>query len=256
MDNIANWLASASASLWLLLWVLGSALVYALGTHVLWLTRSTSLRRSLYLRWLEQVGRFVFFLGIPYLALGGWPRRPYQGLLSLDALGLVGLNEGWPVARWLDTVGTGLGLGLLTLLILILAWTNVKRNIDGSQLRCPPRPWWALLVDVAYSEVHWAFYRASLALVRDDVYAGAFLGLGLIYAEWAINPFWRQDWRLPSLAARRWLRATLALAIALLFLLTRNLWVCFGVHLLLELAFWKVICGPVPCIDAQDSPFA
>ena len=39
---------------------------------------------------------------------------------------------------------------------------------------------------------------------------------------------------------RSWLRAALALGMALVFLLTRNLWVCLAVHTLIELGFWQL----------------
>jgi hypothetical protein len=87
---------------------------------------------------------------------------------------------------------------------------------------------------VLYLEVHWAFYRGALAVILDDGYAGAFLGLGLVYLEWSLDPFWRRGWGLGSQAAQRWLRAALVLIIALLFLLTRNLWVCLVAHSLIE----------------------
>lgn len=236
MADIAHQLAAISTSAPLPFWVLGSVLAYVLATGVLWLLKSIELRRSLSGRWLEQVGRFLFFLGIPYLALGGWPRRPFHGLLSLEDMGLVGLSQRWPVTRWLEATGTGLALGFFALLILILAWMIAGRG----RLCFPPRPWWALLVDVIYLEVHWSFYRGALAVVLGDPYAGVFLGLGLVYVEWGLNPFWREGWRSKSLAAGRWLRAAMALVVALIFLLTRNFWVCLLVHGLIEPAFWQL----------------
>jgi len=197
-----------------------------------------------------QVGRFFFFLGIPYLALGGWPRQPYQGYLSLADLGLVGLTLDWPVTRWLGSVGLGLGLGLVALLILAFAWLNADRTAESSRLSFPSRSWWVLVVDVFYLQVHWAFYRGGLAIALDDLYAGVFWGLGLVYLEWGLNPFWRQDWRLESEAAGRWLQAALALVTALIFLLTRNLWICLGVHGLLVLVFWLV--GAASKADGED----
>jgi hypothetical protein len=228
----------------LLFWTVGSLLAFVLGTNLLWLTRSISVRRTSYGRAFEQAGRFVFFLGIPYLVLGGWPRRPFQGLLSLEDLGLVGVNPRWPATRWLDAAGTAVGLGLVAFLVLALAWTNVHRGSPDSRLRFLPRPWGVILVDVLYLQVHWAFYRSALAVTLGDLYPGVFLGLGLIYLEWSLNPFWRQGWQSESQAAVRWLEAALALLVALLFLLTRNLWACLAVHLILELAFRRLWSGP------------
>jgi hypothetical protein len=228
----------------LLPWILGSVLAYALATNALWLARRTTLWRQTSARWLAQIGRFLFFLVIPYLALGGWPRQPFQGFLSLDDLGLVGLYPLWPAASWLQAFGTGLGLGLVALLILLLAWGIANWGADRSarsfRLRFPARPWWALLVDVLYLEVHWAFYRGALAVALDDLYAGVFLGLGLIYVEWSLSPFWWRGWRRQQQAAVRWLRAALALVAALIFLLTYNLWVCLLVHGFIEFTFWHL----------------
>ncbi len=233
-------LAAPSA---LLFWVLGSALVYILSSQGLWWLRTTPLGRTITRRWPAEVGRFLFFLGVPYLALGGWPLPPLHGLLSPADLGLVGLDARWPVIRWLEAAGTGLGLGLLTALILALAWTQAR------SLRFPPRPWWALLVDGLCLEGHWAFYRGALALLLGSVYWGVFLGLGLVYLEWGLSPWWRQGWRAPGAAGGQWLRAALALVTALLFLLTHNLWVCLGVHWLVEQAFWGAL--KEPCSRAE-----
>jgi len=185
-------------------------------------------------RWLWQVGRFLFYLGIPYLVLGGWPRQPLQGLLSLQDIGLVGPGGSWPATRWLGAAGTGLGLGSVALVILLLA-----RRQANNMPRFPRHPWWAIVIDVAYLEVHWAFYRAALAVLLGNLYTGVFAGLGLVYAEWVVNPFWRRDFREESLAAGRWLRAALALVSALIFLLTQNLWICLAIHWLLELVFYS-----------------
>jgi hypothetical protein len=228
----------------LLFWLLGSVLICALATNALWLVRffasqprAALLVRTTGGRWLWQVGRFLFYWGIPYLVLGGWPLRPFQGLLSLQDMGFVRLDGSWTVTRWLPAVGTGLGLGSVTLVILILA-----RRHANNVPHFPHHPWWAIVIDVAYLEVHWAFYRAALAVLLGDLVrsgVGVFAGLGLVYAEWAVNPFWRQGWREESQAAGQWLRAAVALVIAVLFLFTQNLWICLAVHWLLELVFYS-----------------
>jgi hypothetical protein len=234
MDGLqAGWLSAMAASP-LVVWIGGSVLVYAIGANLLWLLRD-SLRRPI-ARWLVQVGRLAFYLVTPYLVWGGWPRRPFQGLLSLEDMGIVGLSAQWPVARWLEAAGVGLGWVVIALAMLSLAWASANRRDGSMWLLFAPSRWWAVLVGVLYLEVHWAFYRGALAVMLDDAYAGMSLGLGLVYLEWGLNPFWREGWRSASRAADCWLRASLALVIALLFFLTRNLWVCLGVHLLIELS--------------------
>ena len=75
-DLLARW-ASAIAASPLVFWIGGSLLVYTIGANALWLLRD-SLQRPL-ARWLVQVGRFSFYLVLPYLALGGWPRQTVPG---------------------------------------------------------------------------------------------------------------------------------------------------------------------------------
>jgi hypothetical protein len=233
-------LALAYASSPLLFWILGSVALAALGTNLLWPLRSSAVPRQPYNRVLGQVLRFCFFVGIPYLALGGWPRQPFQGLLSPENLGLVGPDARWPATRWLSAAGTASVLGLAALLLLTLAWVNAAKAGGTAWLRFPHRPWWAILVDAIYLQVHWAFYLGAMAVVVNDWVPGVFLGLVLIYLEWSLNPFWRSQWHSETRAASTWLRATLALVMAMLFLLTRNLWVCLMVHLFLGMAMRRL----------------
>ncbi len=244
MNDALEYLRQIDISSPLLHWVLGSLVAYVVGGHVLWWLRSRSLWRPPYGGLLEEAGRFLFFLGVPYLALGGWPRPPSSGLLSLGDLGFVWWGSRWPATRWLQAVGNGLGLGLAASVVLLVGWANANRSSsqDGQipRIRFSPRPWWLLLIDVVYLEVHWAFYRGALALLLEDVYLGVFASLGLVYLQWGLNPLWRRGWLQGSQAASRWLRSALALTAALIFLTTRNLWICLLAHGLIELSFWRL----------------
>ncbi|MGQ9600859.1 MAG: hypothetical protein ACUVWZ_15775 [Anaerolineae bacterium] len=233
MDRLVSIYHSAP----LLFWIGGSIAVYLLIIHGWWRIRNRSFGSLPYGRWLVEIGRFLFYLGIPYLALGGWPRGPYQGLLAPDDLGWVGVHERWSPARWVGAIGAGFGLGLVAFLILLLAWVNTHRITGPMRFRFQPLPWWVVGIDLLYQEVHWAFYRAALGVALRDAYAGVFLGLGLVYLEWGLNPFWRRDWTVEEHVAGRWLHLALALISAILFLFTRNLWVCLAVHGALEFAF-------------------
>lgn len=232
MDHWASIVASAP----LLVWLGGSVAVYLFAAHA-WRLMENSPRLRAPGRWLVEVARFLFYLGVPYLALGGWPRRPYQGLLSPGDLGFAGVYDRWPPVRWVEAIGTGFGLGLVAFFILLLAWINLHRISGPGRFCFQPLPWWVVGIDVLYQEVHWAFYRAALGVTLGKVYAGVFLGLGLIYLEWGLNPLWRRDWTVEERVADRWLHLALALTSAILFLLTRNLWVCLAVHGALEFAF-------------------
>ena len=237
----------------LLFWLLGSVLAYGIGANLVWLTRSRGGRFRTVVDLLVQVARFLFYLGIPYLALGGWPRDSFQGLLSLKDMGFVGLSLDWPVTRWLEATALGLGLGFVALLLLVVAWRTTIRGAGGFPLAFSHQPWWSLLIDGLYCSVHWAFYRGAVAVLRNDLYAGVFVGLGLVYLEWSLSPFWRKGWRTPPRAAEQWLRAALALVAALIFLLTRNVWICLVVHLGLEFVFWTLGRTRIQRNEPQDS---
>lgn len=232
----------------LLPWLLGSVLAYVLATDALCVLQKKGLLGSARARWLLEAGLFPFFLVVPYLALGGWPRPPFSGLLTLEDLGLVGWDPRWPAARWLEAMGDALGLALLSLAILLLAWVNANRWPDQGQarygLQIPPQPWWAVVLDILAHEVHWAFYRSALVLILDDPYAGVFAGLGLVYLQWILSALWWRHWQSASRAASaatvQWLRIALALVSALVFLVTRNLWACLLAHGLVELTLRRV----------------
>lgn len=225
-------------------WLAGSILAYVLAANLAWLLRSRAFQRWPHWPWVVQAARFLFFLGVPYLALGGWPRPALSGLLSLDDLGLVGFGLAWPATDWLGAAGRGLVLGAAGFLILLVAWIAAKRLSVGAYLRLD-RPLWATVIDGLVLQVHWAFYRAALSVVLADVYSGVFAGLALIYLEWTLDPFWRQGWRSPSQATARWLHAALALITAVIFLSTRNLWICLAVHWATELTFSRLARAPL-----------
>ncbi len=260
MNEVLEHLRQVDISSPLLYWVFGSLLVYVVGNHVLWLLRSRSVWRSPYRHMVEQTSRFLFFLGIPYLALGGWPRPPMGGLLSLHDMGFVGWGSGWPATRWLQAAGNGLGLGAVASAILMLAWANANRrsgqDSQGPRLRFSPAPWWSLLVDLLYSEVHWAFYRGALTLLLGDVYSAVFVSLALVFLQWGLNPLWRDGWACSSQAADQWLRSALALIAALTFLTTQNLWICLLVHALIELPFRRLGRERVAPQTISDHPDA
>jgi hypothetical protein len=219
------------------LWIAGSLVAYVLIAHVAWLVQRR-LGSSDRAGWLKPVGRagsWAFRIGVPYLALGGWPMR--RGAIPASAMGWVG--PGWSSWTWFEMAGRGALVGLVVFVGLVLARFYVER---ASRSRRKPMlipepsglPWWEHLAEIAAIDVHWAFYWAGMAVVLGDGYIGLWAGLGLLYLESALDPFWRQDLGSPVRSSRRWQRAALALGLAMVFLQIGNLWICIAIHWLLE----------------------
>ena len=219
----------------MLLWVLGSVLASILAGNALWSARERGLLAPRSGPALLHAARFVYYLGVPYLVLGGWPLPPYRGLLAPLNLGLAGFAPPWTVARWLEAAGTGLSVGFLAVGFVVAAWLNANRGRAVTHLGFAPSPVWLLLVDGLYRQMHWAFYRGALAVLFDDLYVGVFWGLALVLVEWVSSPAWWSCWRRERCAGDAWLLAVQAVVSALLFLLTSNLWVCLAVHWALSL---------------------
>ncbi|MBN1659869.1 MAG: hypothetical protein JXA93_15800 [Anaerolineae bacterium] len=244
----------------LLFWVAGSILVYLLASNAAWWVKRVLVKsdRRLPARggWLVEVCAFLFFIGIPYLALGGWPLPPFSGLLSMADMGVAGLGGDWHVARWLESAGTGLALSLAGVIVLGAGWGAANRG--GSQLGLPAQGVGYLLARGLAQEIHWSFYRAALAATIlstpalnilgpwavGNVYAGTWAALALVLFEWSLNPAWRATWRDPARAGRAWLGVGLALLSTLVFLLTRNLWICIAVHWLVAATLTAIARRP------------
>jgi hypothetical protein len=174
-------------------------------------------------------------LGLPFLAL-------IKGITNPRLLGLSDLD-------WIRGIGAGVPLGLGAFLLLAWGWSHHIRSLGRRKVERPrsgevhllSQPWgWPLtLLEVIYLEAHWAFYRSGLLTVLGD-YWGVFAGLGVVLIEWATNPILRRN-----LGTERQgeilSMASLALVIAILFLFTKNLWLCAIIHLGLEMGLLTVL---------------
>jgi hypothetical protein len=188
--------------------------------------------------WLEELLRFVYFLGIPFMAIiSGW--------LGADLLGIRGTE--WMAGQsvqgflWEDWV-RGLALVTATILGVAVAWLVSRLIARKSGLTAAtqgvPDPLWRQLLDVFYLQLHWAFYRSGPILWLDDLYWGAMIGLGLVLLEMSLNPaFW---WTLksPETAGPPLFRLAMAWVSTLLFITTHNLWLTAGAHLVLTILIW------------------
>jgi len=176
---------------------------------------------------LPAIAGFMYNIGLPYAAL-------LAGVLTPETLGLT-------ETHWLTSTGIATAMTAATGVMLWLYRRDLRRGLlenGGSALpaaHASPLP----LVTawrVAFRQAHWAFYRAA-AIVLLGSYTGVFGGCGLVLGEWTLNPAWRAGW---SDERQRWsLTFDLALvfASAILFVYTRNAWLCVTMHTILALIF-------------------
>lgn len=229
----------------LLLWIAGSVALYALAVNLLDYARRsphtrlghlvTRLDSWLHRFWLVQTFRFAYYVGLPFLAL-------IRGAMSPRLLGLSHLD-------WIGGIGSGVPLGLGAFLLLVWGWSHYIRSLGRRKVERPrlaevhtlSQPWgWPLiLLEVIYLEAHWAFYRSGpLAVLRD--YWGVFAGLGVVFIEWAMNPKLRRSLGTERQGEIVW-SGSLALVIAIIFLFTRNLWLCALIHLGLDMGLLAIL---------------
>ena len=196
--------------------------------------------------------RFVYYVGLPYVALilGVVPGR-YLGLVGpgrlreptlgptptfvaqiRDHLSLVFLT-------WLPDVGTIVGLGVVVVLFLGVTWLGYAylRGVVIPGVRVNP----ASLRDrkdhrvvrVIYLAVHWSFYRGAVWLLTDDLYLGVVGGILLVAAEWMLDSGWVAGVRLVQSRDFLLVDASVLVATSVIFFFVPNLWLLLPIHMLL-----------------------
>ena len=212
------------------IWVLASMVIAVLTTLAFSPARAANFRLTVGGRAAEQVGRLVYFVGLPYAALLARSLSP----LDLGIAGNSGSILGWSSVDWLNQLNDTLIIGLLALIPIGLAARQMARG--GQPLGVDVRSTGATLLDAAYVEIHWAFYRAAPYIILNDVYAATLIGLGLVCVELLVTLVRNGVGPQPE-DRQSWLGQALLLATsATVFILTRNVWLALALHLVFELA--------------------
>ncbi|MFQ5945355.1 MAG: hypothetical protein ACE5NC_03810 [Anaerolineae bacterium] len=234
----------------LFLWTLASVFLYVAAHHLLHRGRRGRPARLARLiapiqalaevAGVQQAVSLGFLVGIPYLAL-------IQGVTNPRLMGLAPDD-------WARSVAGGLVLGAGATAFLLWGWSRYVRSL-GSRPPAVERPlldkvqavgepwgWVGVLAQAIALEIHWAFYRGAPQWLLGDFYWGVFGGLAIVYLEDAATPQWRSRLDTPQVGRVAW-RWGMALAMAVIFLYTRNLWLTVGIHFVVEMAILRYLQG-------------
>ncbi len=207
------------------IWILGSMVVYVLtilfvSPAVLERLQATIRGRSLIL-----VVRLVYYIGVPYAALLTRAIAP----VDMGLTGVGGSLLGWTGAEWLHDLGMGLLAGAVTLIPLGLAARQMARA--GCPFGVDEHTSSAVVVDGVYAEIHWAFYRTAPLIILENAYVATLIGLGLVGVELLVSLIRNGLGQRPE-ERQAWLETALLLTLsAVLFVLTRNVWIIILTHI-------------------------
>lgn len=176
--------------------------------------------------YLQGMGRFLYYLAIPYAAL-------LLGVADARRLGLAAMPR-WPEMPTGTLTGLG-GVALLAWLWRRLALASYRRParprllLPQWRLLQTPSGWAQLVGQILCLQVSWAFVR-GVAIWWLGLYPGVFVGLALTGVAWILRPSTRTALADPGTRASALLTAHLALLSALVYVYAENLWLCAIVH--------------------------
>lgn len=195
MSDVLNWLFSPELGRdKLALLVLCAEAMYVLAATLSWRMRPG---RSWFGRWVGQLLRLLYYVGIPWAVLWrgaviaqmGIPTTYAGDRVVALALRLLGLSGAHDVLH----VGKGLVLGVGALVLLVALWVWYARVAPDVISAGSSVPWWIALREALFLQVQWAFYRAFMALLTSNQVYIAFGSVALIVFPWLLDPRRRHD---------------------------------------------------------------
>jgi hypothetical protein len=171
--------------------------------------------------WLVQPLRLLYAVGIPAAAL------LWRGTLTSRGLGL---HPPGSATDWMQDLGWGAAIVALTGGALLLGDLQARRLTE----RTPSthHNLGVALREAVYHEAHWAFYREPFVLLW-GAGPGAWAGLIPVALEALANPARWTDMQRPHRGRDLVVRAGVAVASAMLYIQTQNLWLALGADALL-----------------------
>ena len=164
------------------IWTLTSMVVAVLVTLIVSPARAAHFRLTPGGRLAEPIARLIYFVGLPYAAL----LAKFLSPVDMGLAGNTGPIVGWSLADWLRHLNVALMVGALTLIPAGLAARQMARAARGGPVGIDERSTGAIIIDAAYTEVHWAFYRAAPWILLNDAYWATLIGL---VSCWAMSPW-------------------------------------------------------------------
>ncbi len=178
-------------------------------------------------QWLPSTARFIYGVGLPYLAVivGLLPPR-FLGLKGLETIMGLDLNGAAGqkavsllLLECLADGGIVIRLGLAALLLALgLRWGLARLDLN------PVAPRLSAL-EILYDGLHWAFYYAIFWALTGDLYVGVIGGMLWGLLEGALVAWIQRDEPTPRLN-----KAVILILTAAIFFYAPNLWLLWPVH--------------------------
>jgi hypothetical protein len=212
-------------------WLVGSIGLYILAANLSWRVQGWTEGRGQRLGvWARRLaggplplaGALTYNIVVPYAAL-------LVGRFDLRVAGLIGFD-------WSISLRQGAALAMATSVLLWLNSRHVRAFSAGGGREAVGGPVVARLWHALFVQAHLGFYR-TICLLLFGSYAGVWVGLALVLAEWLLAPAWRAGWAQEEGQHSFAFDLALAITTTVLFLYTSNTWVCVLMHASLALVF-------------------
>ncbi len=199
-----------------------------------------SLRGTWVPRVLGELGRWLYYIGLPYATL-------MLGFNTVRALGVWNLD-------WLGSLPMAGLLGAGAVAVTAWVWRPYARSQHPHAVDTSRWNWARHIIELIYQQAHWAFYRSGPILWLGDFYLGSFMGLALALLEGWSNPNVRKSVRDVTRADAPLWSGSLAVVSTVMFIYTQNFWYCLAVHLLLDSGLRTAIgFPPVPALEEESA---